>query len=75
MNLENKKGIDSTASAEPLLVERCESCGNSFGCGANLEGCWCSEVRLTDEQLATMSGKYERCLCRPCLVYLAGIKN
>lgn len=49
----------------------CESCGNSFTCGATLAGCWCSEIKLTDEIRADLREKYERCLCRDCLEKLS----
>lgn len=45
----------------------CEACGNEFVCGATLAGCWCSEIKLTDEIRADLRKKYERCLCRDCL--------
>ena len=45
----------------------CEACGNEFVCGATLAGCWCSEIKLTDEIRAELRKNYERCLCRDCL--------
>jgi hypothetical protein len=45
----------------------CEACGNEFVCGATLAGCWCSEIKLTDEIRARLRQLYERCLCRDCL--------
>ncbi len=46
---------------------RCEACGNEFMCGASLRGCWCSEVKLSDEQRARLRSLYSDCLCRDCL--------
>jgi hypothetical protein len=45
----------------------CEACGAAFTCGATLAGCWCTEVKLSDETRAGLRTKYERCLCRECL--------
>ena len=47
--------------------ETCEGCGKAFVCGATLAGCWCAEVKLTDEQRTELKAKYQRCLCRECL--------
>lgn len=45
----------------------CESCGGEFACGAALAGCWCGEVKLTDETRAELRARFRRCLCRACL--------
>lgn len=45
----------------------CDSCGNKFTCGASLSGCWCSEIKLTDEARAELKKRYSDCLCRECL--------
>ena len=45
----------------------CESCGKNFTCGASLSGCWCSEIKLTDEARAELKAQYRDCLCRECL--------
>lgn len=45
----------------------CESCGDSFTCGAALTGCWCSKVSLTAETRASLRTRYTGCLCRKCL--------
>lgn len=45
----------------------CESCGNNFSCGASLSGCWCSEIKLSDEGRAELKRRYRDCLCRECL--------
>lgn len=49
----------------------CESCGNSFTCGASLTGCWCSQITLNDELRAELKRRYRDCLCRECLERLA----
>lgn len=36
----------------------CESCGETFGCGAKLNGCWCAEVvldRVVSDKLKTIT--------------------
>jgi hypothetical protein len=53
---------------EPAM---CEACGESFVCGATLSGCWCQEIKLSDEVRAELRTRYERCLCRTCLEGLA----
>jgi len=57
----------------PILREAsvCEACGNEFACGASLRGCWCSEIKLSDEARAELKGRYTNCLCRECLVKMS----
>lgn len=45
----------------------CEACGGEFLCGATLAGCWCSEIKLTEEQRAKLKEQYRSCLCGECL--------
>ena len=45
----------------------CESCGAEFGCGANLDGCWCTELTLTESMAADIKAKFTDCLCPKCL--------
>jgi hypothetical protein len=52
------------AGARPLT---CEACGKEFTCGASFSGCWCGEVKLTDESRAELKSRYKECLCRVCL--------
>jgi hypothetical protein len=49
----------------------CEACGGSFTCGAKLSGCWCSEIKLSDETRAELRSRYSGCLCRECLERLS----
>ncbi|MFS8086317.1 MAG: cysteine-rich CWC family protein [Acidobacteriota bacterium] len=49
----------------------CESCGKEFSCGASLSGCWCSELKLSDETRAQLQSRYNSCLCRECLKRLS----
>ena len=57
----------------PVLREPsvCEACGSEFSCGASLKGCWCSEIKLSDETRAELKASYRGCLCRECLERLA----
>jgi hypothetical protein len=56
------------AISHALTRERvCESCGSEFSCGASLRGCWCSEIKLSDETRAELQGLYRDCLCPACL--------
>jgi hypothetical protein len=43
---------------------KCEACGNDFTCGASLKGCWCAEIKLNDQDRATLKSCYSDCLCR-----------
>jgi hypothetical protein len=45
----------------------CEACGQSFTCGATLNGCWCAEVKVSEAARAELRTRYQRCLCRTCL--------
>lgn len=49
----------------------CERCGGPFTCGAQSAGCWCAEVKLSDEVLAGLREQYKGCLCRACLKEIA----
>lgn len=59
-------------SLEWKAPSKCESCGNEFQCGATLTGCWCADVKLTDEVRADLRTRYKKCLCRTCLEKEAG---
>ncbi|PYS77433.1 MAG: hypothetical protein DMF67_02120 [Acidobacteria bacterium] len=47
--------------------DACEACGQSFACGAAVAGCWCGEIKLSEEQRAELRARYQGCLCRACL--------
>jgi hypothetical protein len=49
----------------------CESCGEQFNCGASLKGCWCSEIKLTNDDRSSLKSQYKDCLCRNCLEKIA----
>ncbi len=49
------------------MPRTCESCGEEFGCGAKLDGCWCMEITLTETQTAEIRAKFNDCLCPKCL--------
>ena len=53
-------------------AETCEACGEKFVCGVTLRGCWCKEIKLSEAALAELKQKYKRCVCRKCLVRVAG---
>lgn len=53
---------------EPKL---CESCGETFGCGANLDGCWCVDVAIPPVAADDLKSKFNDCLCPQCLASLA----
>ncbi|HEV7645122.1 MAG TPA: cysteine-rich CWC family protein [Pyrinomonadaceae bacterium] len=45
----------------------CESCGAEFTCNAGQEHCWCSEVKVSPENLTALKENFNSCLCRECL--------
>ena len=45
---------------------KCEACGAEFVCGATLAGCWCTEIKLSDETRVELRARYSTCLCRKC---------
>ena len=63
-SLRTLAGVISSKWREP---SKCEACGEDFNCGATLTGCWCSELKLTDDARAELRGSYSGCLCRKCL--------
>ena len=68
MKLRNLAGIVLPVLREPSV---CEACGDPFTCGAKLTGCWCSEIKLSDETRAELKSRYRGCLCRECLEHLS----
>src|SRR5215470_14621791 len=64
MKLKKALGFVSLKYKDPSV---CESCGNEFTCGATIRGCWCTEVKLTDETRKELRSKFKDCLCRNCL--------
>jgi hypothetical protein len=49
-------------------TQACEACGESFACELSLaKGCWCTEVKLSDNTRQELRAKYTNCLCRACL--------
>jgi hypothetical protein len=51
----------------------CPRCGRRFHCGAcDAAPCACTTVRLDDATLAALRERWSACLCRECLVALAG---
>lgn len=64
MKLRQIAGLLSTRWREP---SKCEACGGPLTCGAQLSGCWCSEIKLSDETRAELKSRYSNCLCRECL--------
>ena len=55
---------DSPKTREPSV---CASCGETFGCGAKLDDCWCTEVTLSEETTAAIAKAFDGCLCPRCL--------
>jgi hypothetical protein len=50
----------------------CEACGGSFTCEiSSSKGCWCGEVKLSEDTLLELRAKYGDCVCRTCLEKLA----
>jgi hypothetical protein len=59
---------DPTSESEPSV---CASCGEAFGCGARLEGCWCSDLTLDSVAAEVLKNKFDACLCPKCLAAFA----
>jgi hypothetical protein len=49
----------------------CDSCGDEFGCGAKLDGCWCNDLKLDPGGAETLKNKFDGCLCPKCLAVFA----
>lgn len=45
----------------------CDSCGEEFGCGAKLDGCWCADVKVSEETSERLKNTFKGCLCPDCL--------
>jgi hypothetical protein len=50
---------------------QCELCGAQFECGMGGLDCWCANIRLTAENLATLRQLAKDCVCPECLTKLA----
>ena len=51
----------------PVLrrAQTCEACGETFACEISLAtGCWCAEIKLSDETRQELRANYKSCLCR-----------
>lgn len=64
MKLKNALRFLSEKYKEPSI---CESCGGEFVCGATLKGCWCTEIKLSEETRRKLKENFRTCLCRNCL--------
>ncbi len=64
MKLKKALGLFSEKYKEPSV---CESCGDEFICGATITGCWCMNVKVTDDARTEMKEKFDKCLCQKCL--------
>lgn len=64
-------------SASPKTREPsvCASCGETFGCGAKLDGCWCTDVELSPETADELKAKFKDCLCPKCLQVFAEVEE
>jgi hypothetical protein len=54
----------------PVLqkTQVCEGCDDSFACEISLgKGCWCGEVKLSEDTHRELRAIYRNCLCRTCL--------
>jgi Cysteine-rich CWC len=56
---------------ETRAPRACEACGKPFVCGASLKGCWCIQVKLSEQARKEMRERYNHCLCPECLMKLA----
>jgi hypothetical protein len=72
MSLDNPAQDISPRSCDPST---CEACGQAFTCGAQLSGCWCMEVALSEAVRAELRTRFQNCLCRACLERFARSGN
>ncbi len=47
--------------------QQCEGCGQPFVCELGLKGCWCGQVKISEETRQKLRTEYKSCLCRTCL--------
>jgi hypothetical protein len=53
----------------------CEKCGAKFDCHAPSGPCWCDEIKLKTDTLASLRAKYNDCLCPTCLKAVAAAQS
>ena len=63
---------DLLETGEPSV---CGSCGETFGCGAKLDGCWCTELTLSEVAAAEVANGFDGCLCQRCLSAFAKLSE
>ena len=61
------KKLLSIFSTRWRAPETCAACGEKFVCGATLAGCWCREIKLSEETRTELKERYKGCLCKNCL--------
>ncbi len=71
MNKQEQKRKKQDASPKNSVPSVCGSCGETFGCGAKLDGCWCTDVTLSEEITAAIAKEFNGCLCPKCLLKAA----
>lgn len=60
---------DQSEKTAEIFPEKlvCESCGESFDCGAKIGECWCFNIEVGTENLENLKKDFKNCLCFNCL--------
>jgi len=64
--------MNESNSAAPTTTnapkqKTCEACGAQFPCFSNGGGCWCEELKVSQQTLADLRARHTDCLCPACL--------
>jgi cysteine-rich CWC protein len=69
-----KREVLNETSEREYSPSVCDSCGEEFGCGAKLDGCWCNDLKLDPGAAEFLKNKFDACLCPKCLKTFAEAK-
>lgn len=54
-----------------MATKHCSKCYAAFECKAEGSGCWCEGLTISEENLKTLQGDFDNCLCPACLIQYA----
>lgn len=59
--------IEDTLYDYQIKQKKCSRCSAPFECNDQGNGCWCTNLNITENQLKIINEKFDNCLCEKCL--------
>ena len=76
MNVQNACSDASGENDSRHELVTCPRCNQTVSCKpTSISACWCIQEKVSRETLQKLEGMYNGCLCKECLVELAGSEN